>query len=79
MTAPTLRLLDTTDISDALLLGYERATDPRNEAEGVILTREGDWFTLLTGDGEVRLHKIEARQIALMILGRAAVSKLEAA
>ncbi len=56
-----LRLLDTTDISDALLLGYDRATDPHTEAEGVILTQTGEWFTLLTGDGEVKLHETEAK------------------
>jgi hypothetical protein len=72
------RLLDTTDRSDAKLCGYDAPTDPRNEAEGVILTRDGEWFTLLTGGGEVQLHEIEARQIAVMILGGALAQRVAA-
>ncbi len=83
--SPTLRLLDTRDRSDATLCGYDRATDPHTEAEGVILTQTGEWFTLLTGDGEVKLHETEAKYVAQMMLegirafGGSGVSKREAA
>lgn len=70
------RLIDTRHPSDACLLGYDRAVDPSEDGEGLIVTREADgWVTLQGPDGEVRLCPKEALELGKSLTpvsGRAA-------
>lgn len=64
-------LLDTANPQDALLLGYDVASEP---GEGLSLTCEHVfngaelWFTLRGPDGEIELTQDAAREIAEQIL-----------
>jgi hypothetical protein len=66
----TVRLLDTTDRSDATACGYDGSCDPREDMDGLIVTRDADdWVTILAGDGEIKLPPQAAKVLAEMILG----------
>lgn len=67
MTAATL--IDTRHPYDAGLLGYDRAVDPSEDGEGLIVTRHADgWVSLIGPDGEVRLCPKEARELGKSLL-----------
>ncbi|MDP1873684.1 hypothetical protein [Phenylobacterium sp.] len=65
-------LISTTDRFDAGLLGYERACNPREDGEGLIITLDDGFplsITLLGPEGEITLSgKAEVREVANTLL-----------
>lgn len=65
-----ITLLDTNHRADAGFCGFDRACDPYEDGEGLILIREDDgWFTLTGPDGSVQLPPQAAQEVGRALLG----------
>ena len=57
-------LIDTRDHSWGVLLNYGKAVDPKEDGEGLIVTREASgWFQMVGPDGSIELCPAEARAL----------------
>lgn len=72
-------LLSTTCSYTAGLLGYDGPMDPREDGYGFELSVDGDGFSLVGPDGEVRLDPSEAKMIAEEILRQVGFAERRAA
>jgi len=76
-------LISTTDRFDAGLLGYERACDPREDSEGLIVTLDDGLplsIRLLGPEGEINLSgKAEVREVANALLSALRAAERKAA